>query len=215
MTDISKSNEQLINTNDYELNNLLPLGDSKINTSDYDVLLSILLAIAIAERETDKQNCIYWNDKSNLNKHRDIKDKDNHIQQILMHFLKIGSYNCEEYKCADNKYYRTKMECSQRGIVLFVMHTVDKKANYLQSFYQKNYAKESPKFFYIQYSFSNGKVLKISLNQPDSRGNVIKSLDLIDQYKKVKSILNKRESINSLVTDFKKYLSKKELKEEE
>lgn len=185
---------------------ILPVNSNfTFSNSDDALLSSILFAIAIAECKIDKSNCIYWEDVEEWNKHRETREYDNHIQRLLHYFSKIGTYDCEKFKCADNGFHRVKLKCSERGYISFVMHSLNKNTKYLEPFFLLNSNQNAPKFFIVRYDINNltERVEAIKFDVPNSKGKIVFSQDLIPVFNIVRDYVDSDSDKNNLIKSFK------------
>ena len=179
---------------------------------DQYFLTVVLMAIAIAEENDStnnySNNVPYWDVSENLNKHRSIRECDEHIQKIIVWLKTIFTYNCSVFSCSRNGYCRAKIECETRNIVFFVIHSYNENSKYLKPFFEMNENSQEPKFMFLKYDYDNknGKINRIVLNIPNVTGEIEKEIDLTKSYEAIKLHINNFIEESTYLTEAKKHL---------
>lgn len=88
--------------------------------------------MAFAEKESNKHNYVYWNVSDNLDKHRETRYFDNHIQKMLLFVGEIGDFVAQEVPCGENGFYRTQLYNQKTGACVLIVHSYDKNAKYMK-----------------------------------------------------------------------------------
>lgn len=133
-------------------NNMILSHDTLVSASN--PLITIMQVFCLAELAIDKKDVVYWTVSENLDKHRETREFDVHIQKMLLFLEKIGAFQAEEVPCGGNGFYRTLLKNPQTNESILVVHSWDSAALYMKKYLQMNLDISNPKFALIQYDLN-------------------------------------------------------------
>lgn len=133
-------------------NNMILSHDALVSASK--PLITIMQVFCLAELAIDKKEVVYWTVSENLDKHRETREFDVHIQKMLLFLEKIGEFQAEVVPCGGNGFYRTLLKNPQTNESILVVHSWDRAALYMKKYLQMNSDISNPKFAIIQYDLN-------------------------------------------------------------
>lgn len=149
---------EVIKTNTNSLiqaSNIPPHQENLIGTNH--PLLTIMQVFSLAELAISKKDVVYWTISENLDKHRETREYDVHVQKMLLFLERVGSFQAEEVSCGGNGFYRTLLKNPQTDECILVVHSWDRDALYLKKYLQMNSDIHNPKFALIQYDLNQSR----------------------------------------------------------
>ena len=160
-------------------NSMTPYQEDLIGAAN--PLLTIMQVLSLAEVAINKKDVVYWAVSENLDKHRETREFDVHIQKMLLYLEKIGEFQAKEVSCGGNGFYRTLLENPHTNECLLIVHSWDYTALYMKKYLQMNADIRSPKFALIQYDLNKSRteLQNLKFVIPLENGTIYQSKDLM------------------------------------
>ena len=144
-----------------KMNTILP--PSVINTyyknpiSAKEPIVTIMQVLSLAEIAISKKDVVYWDVSEDLNKHRETREFDLHVQKMLLYLEKIGEFQASVVPCGGNGFFRTLLKNSKTDECILIVHSWDPAAQYMKEYIQMNTNPQKPKFALIEYDLNKAR----------------------------------------------------------
>ena len=178
-----------------KMNTILP--PSVINTyyknpiSVTEPIATIIQVLSLAEIAISKKDVVYWDVSENLNKHRETREFDLHVQKMLLFLEKIGGFQSSVVPCGGNGFFRTLLKNSETEECILIVHSWDPTAQYMKEYIQMNTNPQKPKFALIQYDLNKARtqIKNLRFVIPTKGGTLCESINLLPLVNEIKKTL--------------------------
>ena len=166
-----------------------------ISKKNKQLLNSILFVFALTEKAISKENIVYWDIDTNLDKHRETREFDNHLNKIFLYIKKFNNFEARVTSCGDYGLYKTELFDAENDFIFHFCHSNFKNSKYMKKYFEMNTDDSKVSFSYIQYNLNKqrDKIVSIEYVVPDTNGNPVLKINLLDEYVKI------REKISSIL----------------
>lgn len=113
--------------------------------------------LSLAEIAISKKDVVYWDVSEDLNKHRETREFDLHVQKMLLYLEKIGEFQASVVPCGGNGFFRTLLKNSKTDECILIVHSWDPAAQYMKEYIQMNTNPQKPKFALIEYDLNKAR----------------------------------------------------------
>lgn len=159
---------------------------------------TIAKIFALVEIAAQEPNYTYMSAGKKLNKHREARNFDLHLQKLFLYLRFIGDFEAKVIECDKNGLHRTELFNANTNQCIHIVNSFDPKAKYIKKYLDKNCDEFNPKYALIKFELSKEKTYfkDVSFAVPNADGQISQKESLINLLSSFRCTLLDEENVN-------------------